>query len=954
MLNIPEELINDFSNGTSTKQVEVELEGYDCPQEELNYFISDGSDREWKATERKSSTFDYIHFYENKIDEMTGSPNYTQPLYADFGNKTMYIGMDIYFEKFPSAAINENAFRFCMDYWDFTSYEALLDNYTKAQLRAATRDNPIRIRFPYSLHNGSRMQQVYFYLVDSNGNKLDYKLWYKNVSITESMDTPYHHSMVIKGQLPPEKRVITNENIEKDQMSLTESLCSADNLLFGSAEASCINIGVVDTREDFNNRYIRPSFVRQITDPSQYNFDDINWSSADTDIEFLQKYGNSDRNYVVGRTVDMSVYNVISTSNAWREYAEYALGIEYGMRVLFKTIGFTGDTPPKKLVIQMLYRHTEGGAILSSDYVYNIGADGAWVDETFSFFKPFNAPDSVYKLTGARYYFADIDGNPVAENYGVYDEFSIFVLNVGIYLHTTDKKDTPFVRSHQYYAYGADIEKVLKDKQVIPLGRFKVDQVQKTVTHTLTKKNITAYDDCYNLEQNASDWYTFYMFGVNSYQYSSAYGFEFARQIYSSYFNIARQLGIEKIDYENEQEILRYEESEGTAISRFAGSFSRQFNNGSTGACYLHYTKSTITGVDSNYLYRVRMEHKNFMDDRSIVQFELGSKFQDFNNDPYGRGFTKKGSICVVEYDSGNVIINKYLVDSDDYFKVSDNCSKFDVYVPYGWNQNATSSSGLHNYVNRVFVYRLYKPFKLTNASTRLVYYRYYKTKGIEDIFACDSSISARDVLRSLLEPTGCFYHLDRYGQPKFIYCTKSGLYPSNTLYPADDLYPRAGADGQLLALSKYITFVADDYVVRNIGRIQILKDTYSNESKSVCEWEYIGDRNNDNTYIIDDNIFYCNEEMVYEYDAMPEVATMLENLYHDISNLGYVPNTTVTYGMPWTEVGDRIGLLTEDGGLESFLFRRTMNGIQKIRDTFESKGDEYTKPINNYSYKAY
>ena len=89
---------------------------------------------------------------------------------------------------------------------------------------------------------------------------------------------------------------------------------------------------------------------------------------------------------------------------------------------------------------------------------------------------------------------------------------------------------------------------------------------------------------------------------------------------------------------------------------------------------------------------------------------------------------------------------------------------------------------------------------------------------------------------------------------------------------------------------------------------------------------------------------------MVYN-NSMVEITEMLENMWYRISNMGYVSNITTALGMPWIECGDRIGILTMVGGAETFIFRRTMKGIQMITDTYESNGDEYVKAISNYNY---
>ena len=90
---------------------------------------------------------------------------------------------------------------------------------------------------------------------------------------------------------------------------------------------------------------------------------------------------------------------------------------------------------------------------------------------------------------------------------------------------------------------------------------------------------------------------------------------------------------------------------------------------------------------------------------------------------------------------------------------------------------------------------------------------------------------------------------------------------------------------------------------------------------------------------------------MEYEYGSMQDVSKMLEMMYNRINNMGYIPGKFVITGMPWLEVGDRIGLLTATGGVETFVFRRTYKGIIAPKDTIVSQGDEYTEAVKDYGY---
>ena len=276
------------------------------------------------------------------------------------------------------------------------------------------------------------------------------------------------------------------------------------------------------------------------------------------------------------------------------------------------------------------------------------------------------------------------------------------------------------------------------------------------------------------------------------------------------------------------------------------------------------------------------------------------------------------------------------------------------IYLPKGFftRGEQQTDSNIVDMINSkvgIKVYNINWEFDLENASARLTYFNW----ATLDIFACDSSITARDVVRSLLELTGCFLAIDRFGDIQFRYCTKSGLYPRDDLYPSNKLYPK-GDDAAILYMNQYTYARCKPYKVQSISRIQIVKQIRDNKARSVVEWEYIGDPTGKNAYLIDDNIFYCNDAMEYDWDNMPDIVNILEKLYIRISNISYTPNEIQCIGLPWVETGDMVGVMTTNGGFESFIFRRTFKGIMALKDTYQSEGEEYTKPINNYAYKAY
>ena len=68
-------------------------------------------------------------------------------------------------------------------------------------------------------------------------------------------------------------------------------------------------------------------------------------------------------------------------------------------------------------------------------------------------------------------------------------------------------------------------------------------------------------------------------------------------------------------------------------------------------------------------------------------------------------------------------------------------------------------------------------------------------------------------------------------------------------------------------------------------------------------------------------------------------IETLLENLWGVLNNMSYTPFTAEAVGTPFLESGDRFTLLTKSDGFESFIFERTLKGIQALKDTYEARG---------------
>lgn len=187
--------------------------------------------------------------------------------------------------------------------------------------------------------------------------------------------------------------------------------------------------------------------------------------------------------------------------------------------------------------------------------------------------------------------------------------------------------------------------------------------------------------------------------------------------------------------------------------------------------------------------------------------------------------------------------------------------------------------------------------------------------------------LSGSTVIKAICEINGCFGHINRQGQFEYIYLKQDiqGLYPANDLYPSDDLYPKS-PDSYRINKSDYITADYEDYIVEPITKLQI-------RSSDSDVGTIIG--NGNNAYIIENNM------LTYQKTA-DEMQTIAQNIYNKISKIRYRPFTADLRGNPCLEVGDAIRILTKNAIVESYVLERDFKGIQALRDSFSSVGEQY------------
>lgn len=198
--------------------------------------------------------------------------------------------------------------------------------------------------------------------------------------------------------------------------------------------------------------------------------------------------------------------------------------------------------------------------------------------------------------------------------------------------------------------------------------------------------------------------------------------------------------------------------------------------------------------------------------------------------------------------------------------------------------------------------------------------------------------LSGATVLNCICEINGCFGHIGRDGRFHYIYLEQEiqGLYPRNNLYPADDLYP-CEPKSTRISKSLYISARYEDFLVKSIDKLQIRKEE---DDIGVI----VG--SGTNAYVIQDNF------LVYGKGS-EELTGIANNIYGKIRGIIYRPFSADCKGNPCIEVGDAVRLPTRYEIIESYVLKRTLKGIQALRDDYEAAGEEYRSTQVNSVHKS-
>lgn len=219
-----------------------------------------------------------------------------------------------------------------------------------------------------------------------------------------------------------------------------------------------------------------------------------------------------------------------------------------------------------------------------------------------------------------------------------------------------------------------------------------------------------------------------------------------------------------------------------------------------------------------------------------------------------------------------------------------------------------------------------------------LPYAQFERTEGDDGYFWCtDVENNIQKAVGALAEIQAKFVHMDRYGVLRFVGISDHfGLYPEETLFPSEDLYPNEG-NGGLLTMCEYRDLWCDDHEVQPFGTVTVgYKNMGGNDEVLV----YRFNRENKNTYQMKDNFIFKTGGW-----KPAEIRDVLDAWFvPNLTGIRYIPAELEMVGLPYIEAGDVLSVLTKKGGMEVFVFRRTLKGINYMTDSVEARGDEVNK----------
>ena len=446
------------------------------------------------------------------------------------------------------------------------------------------------------------------------------------------------------------------------------------------------------------------------------------------------------------------------------------------------------------------------------------------------------------------------------------------------------------------------VTEVLSGKEDTPFqfGRYKVYSDVPSADRNY--RDITAYDSLYDiLNADMTEWYNSWV--------GSSLSLQYFRNEFFNYFGIE----CEDIELPNDNMVFQFSPAESMSGKDIVNAICEL--NG----CFGHI------GRDGKFYFIFL----NVMLDEIV--YSDGNLYPNNNLYPVSSFASSLQSRC---FDGRYKIIDGYF-----YFRI------------YGKFIYKGSSSNVENYAEGSYEAR----FKVTNNGINRACIRwksgFYRTHDDETYYSPEfhwiDGFGYKQVDNDVY-PEIDFDGDGTFGYQKTIYVREEDFrYISGVpVFETDDeLYDYLGGketthyinwDGMNeVEKSRCISGKYEDYEVKKIDCVQIRNE--ENDIGAVA-----GD--GENPYIIED-CFLCYGK------SSADLQPIVNNIYNTIKDITYLPYEAEVLGNPCLEVGNRVRINARNKTIESYILKRTIRGIQGLRDNYSATGEEkQNKKVNSVS----
>ena len=209
--------------------------------------------------------------------------------------------------------------------------------------------------------------------------------------------------------------------------------------------------------------------------------------------------------------------------------------------------------------------------------------------------------------------------------------------------------------------------------------------------------------------------------------------------------------------------------------------------------------------------------------------------------------------------------------------------------------------------------------------------------------------ISGKDIITAICEINGVFGRINRDGEFEYVSLAdriQNALYPSVYLYPGNTIYPQDNKydanKTSKITRNGYKSCSFEDFETSYITKVQIRQE--SGDIGAIADLTDLDIRplDEENAYILENNFLTYGMGS----DLMREIAI---NLLRKIHLIKYRPFSCETNGNPKIEIGSHIRIDSKTRNIDSYILKRTLKGIQGLRDCYSSSGVfQYQEKLNS------